>query len=210
MKSPSRISFLTVAIFVSTFGVPQLARGQVDDLASDMPAPSTVGTTECNEDNPLDCDPTFTPKDKLASPKQVPSIDGDEALFLNEDWCHGTYTSHFGRGTGTAVGFAMPFGQNLVAPAEVNVLACAQGLAVTVQGQSLTLSRMANTRQYSGTMNLGDGPLRTLLLTCDTDLNLRGQLVTADANLSIERPVWMLRDTPGVWDIADCEDPEVK
>lgn len=121
--------------------------------------------------------------------------------------CHGDYTAHFGLGMGTAVGFAMPFGQFRSAPAQIDVVNCGDALNATIQGQPVALTFSRETALYSGSINLGDGAQRRLVLNCDEDQNLRGHLTAADANLSIERPVWMIQDAAPAAALTSCDQP---
>lgn len=121
--------------------------------------------------------------------------------------CYGDYTAYFGQGIGTAVGFQMPFGQFQSAPAQIDVVNCGGALSATIQGQAIALTLSRDRALYSGSINLGDGAQRTLVLSCDEDQNLRGQLVAADANLSIERPVWMIRDAAPAVALRSCDLP---
>ncbi|UWR43621.1 hypothetical protein [Phaeobacter inhibens] len=121
--------------------------------------------------------------------------------------CHGDYTAFFGQGIGTAVGFEMPFGQFLTVPAQIDVVNCAETLNATIQGQPIALTFSPETALYSGSIDLGDGAQRMLVLSCDEDQNLRGQLTAADADLSIERPVWMIQETAPAAALGSCDLP---
>jgi len=116
---------------------------------------------------------------------------------LPAEWCLGRYTAHAGRGTGTASGIPMPVGQVEKVPATVTAAQCRQTLKASIAGATVTLERTNEADTYAGTINMGDGAARVLTLTCGADLNLRGSLVAADANIQITRPVWLIRDPEG-------------
>ena len=137
------------------------------------------------------------------NPSQPPQLSDAQPLAV-ADWCHGSYAGHFGRGLGTALGMTIPVGQNLQAPAEVTWTSCT-ALEVSVQGQPVPMIRTPGTRDYAGPINMGDGVARTLRLTCDADFNMRGSLVAADANLSIERPVWLIRNAVQSAALPQCD-----
>lgn len=107
-------------------------------------------------------------------------------------WCFGDYTAHIGRGLGTAVGVSMPFGRTMEVPASVKSKPCDETISVNIQGRSVNMTRTEDLRTYVGSINLGDGADRLLVLRCDEDFSMRGKLAAKDANLKIERPVWLL------------------
>ncbi|PYG28012.1 hypothetical protein [Pelagimonas varians] len=127
-----------------------------------------------------------------------------EATLGYYPMCHGDYAAFFGRGQGTAVGFAMPVGKNLEVKARVEALDCGRSLSVTIRGQNILMSGDLQSRTYSGSFNMGDGAARTLVLMCDQDLGLRGYLTASDQNLAIKRPVWMIGNGVAQFDLTAC------
>lgn len=180
-------------------------------ITIDVPDLTIVGAPD--EDDTSDPDaPDNRLTDLTVTPSQTTTgsttTDVPDTNAQAQDWCFGDYTSHIGRGIGTAAGIVMPFGKNLIAPAQVDLISCGDALEVQVQGQTVSLTRASASRLYSGTIDFGDGAMRTLILNCDEDLNLRGKLVTADSNLSIERPVWMMRSNSDSAALANCDLPD--
>lgn len=137
----------------------------------------------------------------LSAPAQPPQQD---ATLGFQPMCHGDYSAFFGRGKGTAVGFAMPLGKHVEVSARVEALDCGKAIYVTIRGQNILMSGDLESRSYSGSFNMGDGAARTLVLVCDQDLSLRGYLTASDQNLAIQRPVWMIGNGVAQFDLTTC------
>jgi len=185
--------------------VPQLVivgEEAIEDTVNieiDVPQLVIVGREEEQE---TDGTPSISAQDTGAQPSETttPALP-ENAQPETEDVppatarCHGTYTMHAGQGQGTASGLTMPVGRTMTLPATIENQECGQSLDFAAQGQSVRLEPTENLGEYSGTINLGDGPMRTIVLVCGEDLNLRGALVARDTNLRIARPLWLIRQT---------------
>lgn len=181
------------------------------DIVIDVPDLTVVAKRDEEPDAPLSSELTVATGKTTANQPDTPSAtdtvtspDTDPDPQGIAQWCVGDFDAHIGRGVGTAVGFAMPFGDYMVSDSRVTAQDCRNTLAFNVQGQTVLLSQGETPRSYSGGLDFGDGAMRTLVLQCDEDLNLRGRLVTADQNLRIERPVWLIRKPQSPADITDC------
>lgn len=198
-----------------TIEVPELTivtKPAPRDIVIDVPDLTIVSRRDEEPDAPLSSELTVTTGKTTANQPDTPSTTGTVTSPDTDpqgiaQWCVGDFDAHIGRGVGTAVGFAMPFGDYMVSDSRVTAQDCRNTLAFNVQGQTVLLSQGETPRSYSGGLDFGDGAMRTLVLQCDEDLNLRGRLVTADQNLRIERPVWLIRKAQSPADIADCSEP---
>lgn len=109
-------------------------------------------------------------------------------------WCSGAYSAHFSAGLATAQGVAVPVGQFNTAPATVKARDCGARMTVTIGGMPVNMKFDEEEKSYSGALNgMGDGVKRLLILTCDEDFQMRGQLVAQDPDLKIARAVWLIR-----------------
>lgn len=179
------------------------------ELTIDVPDLIIVGRSEDAPNDLASHEQTITIAPTTAVQPETPPASGtdtDPDPQPLTQWCVGAFVAHIGQGMGTAVGFAMPFGSYMVSDARVTPHDCRNSLSFSVEGQTVLLSQGDAPRSYTGSLDLGDGAMRTLVLQCDEDLNLRGHLVTADQNLRIERPVWLIRKAQSPADIADCSE----
>ncbi len=109
-------------------------------------------------------------------------------------WCNGDYSAHFSAGLATAQGVAVPVGQFNTAPSSVETKDCGARMTVTIGGMPVDMAFDEESQLYSGVLKgMGDGVNRRLILTCDEDFQMRGQLVAQDPDLQIARAVWLIR-----------------
>ena len=97
------------------------------------------------------------------------STDAPEALedkALAAVQCSGDYMMHAGQGQAVASRFSMPVGQTMILPARVENIGCGASLIVTAQGQYMSLDASDIPGEFSGSVDLGDGPLRTMIRVC--------------------------------------------
>ncbi len=177
------------------------------EITIDVPDLIIVGRPKDAPDDLSSRAQTVTPDEITADQPDTPSVPGpdtDPGPPALAQWCVGAFDAHIGQGMGTAVGFAMPFGNYMVSDGLVTAQDCRNTLAFNVQGQTVLLRQEDTPRSYTGSIDFGDGAVRRLVLQCDEDLNLRGQLVTADQNLRIERPVWLIRKPQSPADLLEC------
>lgn len=182
------------------FGKPER-----EEVIIDVPEFVVIGRPEDEDDERLEegLAKTRTERQNPQPPEQGTAIQQDPAREVNDAVrgfrCHGSYTAHIGKGLATAQGLAMPVGQTMTRPAQVDAMDCGDSITVTIDGMRIPMKLDKETKVYSGSLpSQGDGANRGLSLSCDDDSHLRGHLVASDANLRIARPVWLMHDSEPV------------
>lgn len=111
--------------------------------------------------------------------------------------CNGTYAVHSGQPMAQAQGLTMPVGQPLDTGAQVQMGQCGREMVLTIQGRPVVLNQSAmDAAIWSGAIEMGDGVARDVTLRLGADRNLRGALVAQDPNLRVNRPLWVILQTP--------------
>jgi hypothetical protein len=166
------------------------------ELDIDIRVPELIiASAEKSSEDVTDVRGSSPPAERPATLQSPDAPEELEDTALAAVQCSGNYMMHAGQGQAVASGLSMPVGQTMILPARVENLGCGASLIVTAQGQSISLDASDIPGEFSGSVDLGDGPLRTMILVCGEDLNLRGGLIAQDSNLRITRPMWLIRDS---------------
>ncbi|WP_293577548.1 hypothetical protein [Phaeobacter sp.] len=125
--------------------------------------------------------------------------------------CVGEYTIH---STGAASGGIgpdgvavpdMPVGTPVMAKATLSTDSCGAVLTMKSQGQSIQLVRQdGSDNAYIGELQMPDGVSRTLHLTCESNLNMRGMLHARDGRIKVRRPMWLRPADTTTTTLAAC------
>lgn len=198
---PDRVALDVVVPELTIVGRPEKV-----DVVVDVPDLVIVGRTECEDETVavnLECEtpdreltgakPSTQPVTLLAFP-EPPDTNKDDDKASTKTWCTGAYTAHFSQGLATAQGVAMPVGQFTTVPAYIEVENCGAQMTATIGGIPVPMAFDDGSQTYSGVLSgMGDGVNRRLVLACDKDFQMRGQLVAQDPNLRIARAAWLIR-----------------
>ncbi|MCJ8335085.1 MAG: hypothetical protein MJH10_12665 [Epibacterium sp.] len=126
------------------------------------------------------------------------STDLDDKTGVGPPICVGEYTLHSSGAVGKGIGPDgkpvpnMPVGTPVMAKATLSTESCGEFLTMKSQGQSIQLARQhGGDNVYVGELKMPDGVTRILQLTCGRDLSMHGVLDARDANIKLQRPMWL-------------------
>ena len=191
-----------------------VGRSEPEEIEVDLPLLTIVGREEEDNSDESDAEDSNTdigivegsaPLKPFILTPTTPETPEQPSVAQATDWCNGVYQGTFSRPVAEVQAFVPLMGQAVTVTAQVAARQCGDVLNVTMQGIALDMVGDRASRTYSGTLNMGDGAARVMVLTCGADLTLTGALRASENGVSVRRDIVLTRSQAALPDFAGCE-----